>query len=331
MTLYFALCYARPPTIFMKRIAHLLVFAAAMMFGSGACERTDNPAVPIARYVLSGPLVSSRTTIVTAWNFPKNPLMDSTLDDSKLSKEIRWGFKIFTDTPKEAPQFAPGKISCNNCHLNGGQRERSLPLVGVAGMFPEYNKRSGRLYSLGDRVVDCFLRSENATGAADPAENSKVLPTTTSKEVLAVSAYITWLAQGSEVGKNPAWRGQNTIAAANVIPVEKLDIHRGEAIFMEHCTNCHGMDGQGVQIGDKKAGPLWGSDSWNDGAGAGRVYTLAGIIRYSMPYLNPGKLNDEEAQQVAAYIDSRPRPSYPYKDQDYRTEKMPPDSVYYKK
>ena len=139
------------------------------------------------------------------------------------------------------------------------------------------------------------------------------------------------LRKGSEVGKNPAWRGQNTIASARVIPVDKLDIHRGEALFMEHCMDCHGMDGQGVQIGDKKAGPLWGPDSWNNGAGAGRVHALAGIIRYSMPYLTPGKLTDEEAQQVAAFIDSRPRPTYPYKDQDYRTEKVPPDSVYYTK
>ena len=66
--------------------------------------------------------------------------------------------------------------------------------------------------------------------------------------------------------------------------------------------SCHGDDGQGVQIGDKKAGPLWGPGSWNDGAGAARVYTLAGIIRYTMPYLNPGSLSDEDAQQVAAFI-----------------------------
>ncbi len=56
-------------------------------------------------------------------------------------------------------------MSCNNCHLNGGQREKSLPLVGVVGMFPEYNRRSGRLFTLNDRIVDCFLRSQNATGA----------------------------------------------------------------------------------------------------------------------------------------------------------------------
>ncbi len=262
--------------------------------------------------------------MATAWEFPKNPLNDPSLDDSKLSKEIKWGFKIFTNTPGEVPQLAPGKMSCNNCHLNGGQRERSLPLVGVAGAFPEYNRRSGRLYSLNDRVVDCFLRSENATSAIEA-----VPPTPTSKEVLAVSAYLTWLAKGYEVGKNPAWRGQNTIETPKLLPVAKLDSKKGEELYAERCANCHGDQGQGVFIGDKKPGPLWGENSWNDGAGAARVYTLAGIIRYSMPYMNPGSLTDEEAQHLAAFINSKPRPSYPYKHNDYTTEKLPPDAVYY--
>jgi cytochrome c len=50
-----------------------------------------------------------------------------------------------------------------------------------------------------------------------------------------------------------------------------------------------------------------------------------------MPYLDPGSLTDDEAQHLAAFITSKPRPSYPYKAQDYRTEKLPVDSVYYPK
>jgi len=308
---------------------YALIPILALSVGFSGCSSIAGPPppppTPPSPYKFSGPLVSSATTMVTAWYVPKNPLTDPSLDKSTLSNEIRQGFRIFTNTPHEAPQFAPGKVSCNNCHLNAGQRERSLPLTGVAGMFPEYNKRSGRLYSLGDRIVDCFLRSENATGVSE-----KDLPATTSKEVLAIQAYLTWLAKGYEVGKNPTWRGQNTIEASHLIPIAKLDINNGKALFMQHCTNCHGEDGQGVAIGDKKAGPLWGADSWNDGAGAARVYTLAGIIRYSMPYLDPGRLTDEEAQQVAAFINSQPRPAYPFKQADYRTEKLPADSVYYR-
>jgi thiosulfate dehydrogenase len=285
-----------------------------------------------------GPLVPATTTMVTAWEVPQDPLKDPSLPEGRVSEQVKWGYRIFVDTPHEAPQFTGGTVTCANCHLNAGQRERSLPLVGVAGMFPEYNARAARLISLADRVVDCFLRSENAAGRAEnaggggeaePAPPDLVL-STSSKPVLAVTAYLTWLARGYPVGANPPWRGRNAIAADKLIPVSALDAHAGEAIYAERCTSCHGADGQGVQIGDKKAGPLWGPGSWNDGAGAARVYTLAGIIRYSMPYLSPGSLTDEEAQQVAAFITSRPRPRYPFKDRDYVGSKIPVDAVYYR-
>ena len=313
----------------------VLRILVGVLIASSACSKTAPPGA--LRYKLNGPLIPARMTMVTAWDFPKNPLTDTSLDDSKLSKEIRWGYRIFTNTPGEAKQFAPGRGSCNNCHLNGGQRERALPLVGVAGMFPEYNRRAGRLISLADRVVDCFLRSQNATGriTADsndgqlPADVSGQLPSPASKEVLALSAYVTWLSNGVPVGKNPTWRGQNTIQPEALVALDKLDRKKGESIYLERCTSCHGVDGQGVAVGDKKPGPLWGPDSWNDGAGAARVYTLAGIIRYTMPYLDPGSVTDEDAQHLAAFIDSKPRPVYPFKDQDYLVEKVPADSVYY--
>jgi len=297
-----------------------------------------------------GPLISEKTTMVTAWQVPLDPTKDPSLTDPRLADQIKWGYRIFTNTPHEAARFTGGNVSCNNCHLNAGQRERSLPLVGVAGMFPEYNGRAARLISLNDRIVDCFWRSENGTGvleetglaplgshdahgSSSPESRapSEMLPSPTSKEVLAIAAYLTWLARGTAMGKNPAWRGQNTIAPSALIPVGQLDRRRGEDIFKERCTNCHGLDGQGVAVGDKKPGPLWGPNSWNDGAGAARVYTLAGIIRYSMPYLNPGSLTDEEAQLVAAFINSQPRPVFPFKPTDYLTDKLPADAVYYPK
>jgi thiosulfate dehydrogenase len=262
--------------------------------------------------------------MVTAWQIPLDPTKDASLTDSRMAEQVRWGYRIFTDTQHEAARFTGGRVSCSNCHLNAGQRERALALVGVAGMFPEYNNRAARLITLPDRIVDCFIRSENGTARPDE------LPTTSSKEVLAVASYITWLAKGYAVGQNPTWRNRNTLPADSLIPVEQIDRAKGEAIYTERCTSCHGLDGQGVQIGDKKAGPLWGEHSWNDGAGAARVYTLAGIIRYSMPYLDPGSLTDEEAQQVAAYITSQPRPSFPFKDRDYVGGKVPVDAVYYR-
>jgi thiosulfate dehydrogenase len=283
------------------------------------------------------PLVAATMSLVAAAEVPANPLTDATLDQSPLAKDIRRGFRLFTNTPAEAPQFVPGQVTCSHCHLNAGQRERALPVVGLAGMFPEYNRRAGHLISLTDRIVECFLRSENATGklATDPATRAQqiaagTLPTGTSPEVVAIAAYLTWLSRGATVGKNPAWRGQNTIEAKAVIPLDTLDPAKGSALYTERCAACHGPDGQGVLVGDRRPGPLWGPNSWNDGAGAARVYTLAGIIRYTMPYVAPGTLTDEEAQQLAAFINSKPRPAYPFKDRDYQVDPLPNDAVYYR-
>ena len=46
---------------------------------------------------LSGPLVPARLTMVTAWDVPKDPFADTTLDDSRLSKEVRWGLQTWDE------------------------------------------------------------------------------------------------------------------------------------------------------------------------------------------------------------------------------------------
>ncbi|HJN44906.1 MAG: c-type cytochrome [Vicinamibacterales bacterium] len=333
------------------------VFLFAGLLGAGACSAPEDVAVRSDEapdvtdaasadvdivptvfdaasrpYELNGPLVPATVSMVSAWDIPNNPLTDSTLEGTEAGARVRWGYRLFMDTPGEAPQLTPGGVSCGNCHLNAGQRELALPLVGSAGMFPEYNRRAGRDFTLADRIVGCFMRSQNAPaglpgGSSDAGAG--VLPEPTSDEVLALVAYLEWLQGGFAAGENPPWRKQNRIPTENLIPLDQLDPEVGAALFTEHCTQCHGEDGQGVQIGDKKAGPMWGPGSWNDGAGAARVYTLAGIIRYMMPYLNPGVLTDEEAQQISAFITSQPRPAYPHKDQDYLTEPRPIDAVYY--
>ena len=91
--------------------------------------------------------------MVTAWQIPQDPTGDLTLDP-KLADQIKWGYRLFVNTPHEAPHLTGGGVACANCHLNAGQRERALPLVGITGMFPEYNNRAARLISLQDRGLD---------------------------------------------------------------------------------------------------------------------------------------------------------------------------------
>ena len=63
-------------------------------------------------------------------------------------------------------------------------------------------------------------------------------------------------------------------------------------------------------------------------AGAARVYTLAGYIRYAMPLTQPGILTDVEAQHIAAFINAQVRPVVADTSKDYTTG-APIDAVYY--
>ena len=275
-------------------------------------------------------LIPDSASMARAWEFPRDPRVDTGGLDSSVAAEVIRGFLLFTNTPKMAPRLTGGRMTCNNCHPNGGQRNRANPLVGVAEAFPEYNKRAGRVFSLEDRIVGCFMRSMNETGVKEGASkkiNDVVSPET--KEVRALAAYIRWLSRNGTVDQMLPWRGHNKIPASSLLPLNRLSPTKGRKLFREKCVNCHGEDGQGVFIGDKRPGPLWGPNSWNDGAGAARTYTLAGIIRYWMPYMNPGSLTDEEAQHIAAYITSQQRPGFPFKKNDYLKEPIPKDAVYY--
>ncbi|GAC1422686.1 MAG: hypothetical protein NVS1B13_10140 [Flavisolibacter sp.] len=60
---------------------------------------------------------------------------------------------------------------------------------------------------------------------------------------------------------------------------------------------------------------MGGTYSYNDGAGLYRLSSFAGFVKYNMPlstdYHDP-KLTDEDAWDVAAFVNSQPRP---HKDQ----------------
>ena len=73
-----------------------------------------------------------------------------------------------------------------------------------------------------------------------------------------------------------------------------------------------GAQGAGLKEGRKYTfPPLWGRDSYNAGAGMHRVHTAAAFIKANMPLGQPNTLTDQEAWDVAAYINGKPRPPDP--------------------
>src|SRR5690349_2947819 len=113
-------------------LAAFLLTALVGLVGCSAPRPTSDSGVPASKpaAAASAPsspptLVPAHMTLVSASAVPANPLTDKSLDQAPLGKAIRWGFRLFTDTRGEAPQFVASRVSCTNCHLNAGQRERA--------------------------------------------------------------------------------------------------------------------------------------------------------------------------------------------------------------
>lgn len=66
--------------------------------------------------------------------------------------------------------------------------------------------------------------------------------------------------------------------------------------------------------------PLWGAESFNDGAGMARNIAAAWFVRANMPkgvtFADP-VLSPEDAYDVVAYVNSQPRPHKADLDKDY--------------
>jgi thiosulfate dehydrogenase len=123
---------------------HSLVLILALAYSSPHSYGHSDSAVAIEKPAVSGPLIPATETMATAWDYPRNPMIDSLPGNPHLAAQIKLGFKIFTNTPTEANRISGNHVACNNCHLNAGQKEKAMALVGVSTAFPEYNKRAGR-------------------------------------------------------------------------------------------------------------------------------------------------------------------------------------------
>ena len=97
-------------------------------------------------------------------------------------------------------------------------------------------------------------------------------------------------------------------------PKRAADPGHGAQIYAQSCAACHSRDGLGQRAQDG-AGyqfpPLWGPDSFNNGAGMSRLLTAAAYAMHNMPIgttFDAPVLSDEDAYDVAAHIISQNRP-----------------------
>ncbi len=191
-------------------------------------------------------------------------------------------------------------MNCQNCHLNAGKKNWGNNYSAVYSTYPKFRDRSGSMESIYKRVSDCFERSLNGTA-----------PDSNSREYQAVYAYIKWLGKDVKKGNKPVGSGITKLSYLD----RAADPAKGKAVYIVQCQSCHGANGQGqlsLNGVSYEYPPLWGEHSYNDGAGLFRLSNFAGYVKSNMPFKqathdNP-KLTSEEAWDVAAYVNSQPRP-----------------------
>ncbi|MCL9658502.1 c-type cytochrome [Pseudomonas protegens] len=226
------------------------------------------------------------------------PPAEGELPDNAYGKLVREGHALFVDTKRLAPQYVGNGLNCSNCHLDQGRLANSAPLWGAYPMYPAYRKKNDKVNTFAERLQGCFQFSMN--GGKPPAADSP--------EITALSVYAYWLASKAPLGVELPGRGYPDVAQ----PAKGYDLKRGAAVYQAQCAVCHGEQGQGQKAGaDYVMPPLWGKDSYNWGAGMHRINTAASFIKYNMPLGKGGSLSDQQAWDVAAFVNSHERPQDP--------------------
>jgi len=220
-------------------------------------------------------------------------LLDPECAPEDMLNKILHGYQIMLNTKKFAPEYAKNGLDCNCCHFNGGNtlggKNRGISLVGVTAIYPRYSKRDKKEITLSDRLNNCFKRSMNGKPLPDDCIEREAL-----------LAYLAWISHDVMDAPKLPWLGLDPIPT-NHFP----DPENGAKVYEQSCQICHGKEGEG----GKDTPPLWGSNSFNDGAGMNTMPMLSTFIWLNMPHGQP-TLTPDEALDVAAYIIGRPRPHF---------------------
>ena len=224
--------------------------------------------------------------------------------NSEEANLIRYGRELITHTskyfgPKGSIASITNGLNCQNCHLEGGTKLFTNNFLGVASTYPKFRERSGKLESVEFRINECLQRSLNG----DEIDSL-------SKEMRAMVAYIKWT--GKDVDKKIK---RDEIKTKEIPFLERAaDSSKGAFVYAIKCKSCHGENGQGLKNPDSLSyiyPPLWGPHSYAMSAGMYRITKLASFVKFNMPlgatYKNP-QLTNEEAWDVAAYVNSMPHP-----------------------
>jgi thiosulfate dehydrogenase len=263
----------------------------------------ESPTLAPATSPTERPVVDLRT-----WPTPDTDL--SKLPNTEQNRMIKYGQKLFTHTseylgpevPDRSKRYAGNNMSCSSCHRAAGTMPYAAPLIGTYGAYPQFQPRFGKNVTLENRMNLCFTHS--LAGREVPED---------SKEMKALAAYVEYLSRG--IPKGAKLIGEKEMVVEE--PKRAADLARGEVVYKEQCTVCHGENGQGKRVGkmgDHKGyvfPPVWGPDATSESASMYRILSAFQYIYVNMPFgqatWEHPALSKDDAYDVAGFVISHPR------------------------
>lgn len=271
------------------RIANLVMMIVAVMTASVALAQ---PGVPIRLPAFKPGQYVHQTPDLDA-------MMNDKTINAELKKVILRGRDIFMNTQQFRGKYVFNDMNCKSCHMGEGGLNWSGPVWPAVTTLPDFRGKNQHVNSLEERIAGCFVFSMNGTP-----------PDYGSDDMVALVAYHQWLATGAKIyERNIGGRGFSHLG--DTMPAA-TSYASGEQLFQQQCALCHGSDGAGRQQNGKVIFPsLWGNASYNWGAGMVRIDTAASFIQSNMPLGKPGSLSDQQAWDLALFINSHERPQDP--------------------
>lgn len=231
----------------------------------------------------------------------------SELRNIKNGDLIRYGKDLIVNTsyyfgPKGILGYKSNGLNCQNCHLDAGTKSYGNNFALVASGYPKFKERSASMETVVKKVEDCFDRSLNGKSIDS-----------NSREMKAFIAYLQWIGKNVKKGAPPVGTGIEELP----LLARAADTAKGRMVYLAKCQTCHGVNGSGLlnaQATGYTYPPLWGEHSYNIGASIYRISKFAGFVKNNMPFGSTHakqQVSDEEAWDVAAFVNSQP---HPFKD-----------------
>ena len=287
-------------------------------------------AVGMAALVCAGAAVASDAPVTV--KLVDHPVPDlNKLPPGPYKELVQYGHELATRTfahigPEVVDvrkRFAGNNMACTSCHQQAATKPFAMPWTGVSATFPQYRGREDDISTVEERVNGCMERS--MSGKALPLD---------SREMKAFVTYISFLSRGIPVGATVEGAGM----VLSKMPNRRANLDNGAKVYAAQCVACHGDNGQGVRAGQPGDAqgyvfpPLWGPDTFNNGAGMNRLAMATRFVKHNMPQgtnFDAPQLSDDDAYDVAAYMLSKPRPEKANLEADFPARwNKPVDSAF---